>query len=143
MHRIYMTPGYPIPEGCSDSAQRNTILLNRDFLMFFELSSAISSGDFGRIEVLMGTLTMMFAGAGCKNYTTELLHFTQNLKHVWTPQFACVLLIVDYQWLSRYLFRDVVRDNSLINMSRRDRHYHGVDKNAETNINFQKASWVQ
>ena len=135
--------GTPGEEGCSDSAQRNTILLNRDFLMFFELSSAISSGDFGCIKVLMGTLTMMFAGAGCKNYTTELLHFTQNLKHVWTPQFACVLLIVDYQWLSRYLFRDVVRDNSLINMSGCDRHYHGVDKNAETNINFQKASWVQ
>jgi hypothetical protein len=71
--------------------QQNTILLNRDFLMFFELSSAISSGDFGRVEILMGTLTMMFAGAGCKNYMTELLHFMQNLKHVWTAKFAYVI----------------------------------------------------
>jgi hypothetical protein len=83
--------GTPGEEGTGDNAQRNTILLNRDFLMFFELSSAISSGDFGRVEILMGTLTMMFSGAGCKNYTTELLHFTQNLKHVWTPEFAYVI----------------------------------------------------
>ena len=40
-------------------------------------------------------------------------------------------------------YRDVVRDNSLINMSGRDGHYHGVDKNAETNINFQKVNWVR
>ena len=83
--------GTPDVEGSGDEAQQNTILLNRDFLMFFELSSAISSGDFGRVEILMGTITMMFAGAGCKNYTTELLHFIQNLKHVWMAEFAYVL----------------------------------------------------
>jgi len=32
--------GTPGEEGTGDNAQRNTILLNRDFLMFFELSSA-------------------------------------------------------------------------------------------------------
>jgi len=37
---------------------------------------------------------------------------------------------------------NVVRDNSLINMSGRDGHYHGVDKNAETNINFQKVRYI-
>lgn len=35
-----------------------------------------------------------------------------------------------------------MRDNSLINMSGRDGHYHGVDKNAETNINFQKVRYI-
>jgi hypothetical protein len=83
--------GTPGEEGTGDDVQQNTILLNRDFLLFFELSSAISSGDFGHVEILMGTLTMMFAGAGCKNYTTELLHFMQNLKHVWTAKFAYVI----------------------------------------------------
>jgi hypothetical protein len=83
--------GTPGEERTGDNAQWNTILLNCDFLMFFELSSTISSGDFGRVEILMGTLTMMFAGAGCKNYTMELLHFTQNLKYVWTPEFAYVI----------------------------------------------------
>jgi hypothetical protein len=33
-----------------------------------------------------------------------------------------------------------MRDNLLINMSGRDGHWIGVDKNAETNINFQKVS---
>lgn len=67
---------------------RNIILLNRDLLIFYELDLAISSGDFGHIEIFLGTLTMMFAGAGCKNYTTEFLHFIQNLNKVWTPEFA-------------------------------------------------------
>ena len=83
--------GTPDVEGSGDEAQQNTIMLDWDFLMFFKLSSAISSGDFGHVEILMGTITMMFAGAGCKNYTTELLHFIQNLKHVWTAEFVYVL----------------------------------------------------
>ena len=132
--------GTPNVEGTGDEAQRNTILLNRDF---FELSSAISSGDFGRVEILMGTITMMFAGAGCKNYTTELFHFIQNLKHVWTAEFAYVLsTIVKMTQLTYHIFSNVVRDNSLINMSGRDGHYHGVDKHAETNINFQKVTYI-
>jgi hypothetical protein len=77
-----------IPGETEDTALRNTILLNRDLLLFYELSLSISSGDFGRVELMLGTLTMMFAGAGCKNYTTEFLHFIQNMKNVWTPEFA-------------------------------------------------------
>jgi hypothetical protein len=37
---------------------------------------------------------------------------------------------------------NVASDNSLINMSGRDGHYHGVDKNVETNINFQKVRQI-
>jgi hypothetical protein len=79
--------GQPDPE-IQDRVLRNIILLNRDLLIFYELDLAISSGDFGRVEIFLGTLTMMFAGAGCKNYTTELLHFIQNLNKVWTSNFA-------------------------------------------------------
>jgi hypothetical protein len=71
-----------------DRVLRNIILLNRDLLIFYELDLAISSGDFGHVEIFLGTLTMMFVGAGCKNYTTELLHFIQNLNKVWTSNFA-------------------------------------------------------
>jgi hypothetical protein len=73
-----------------DDVKCNAVLLNWDFPIFFLLSSSISSGDFGRVELLMGTLTMMFAGAGSKNYTIELLHWEQNLKYAWTPELACV-----------------------------------------------------
>ncbi|KAG1898294.1 uncharacterized protein F5891DRAFT_955809, partial [Suillus fuscotomentosus] len=66
----------------------NIILLNCDLLIFYKLDLAVSLGDFGWVEIFLGTLTMMFAGAGCKNYTTEFLHFIQNLKKNWTPQFV-------------------------------------------------------
>ncbi|KAJ7280831.1 hypothetical protein C8J57DRAFT_1174450 [Mycena rebaudengoi] len=103
----------------SDNTTRNLHLLVRDTLLFYFLRTSISSGDFGRVELLLGTLTMMFAGGGSPNYQKELLYFIQNLKKVWTPAFA-----------------NIMRDNSLITTS--GRGYVGVDKNAEFNINFQK-----
>ncbi|KAG0694633.1 hypothetical protein DFH29DRAFT_815093 [Suillus ampliporus] len=63
-----------------DGVLRNIILLNHDLLIFHELDLAVSSGDFGRVEIFLGALTMIFAGAGCKNDTGKLLHFIQNLK---------------------------------------------------------------
>ncbi|KAF8162317.1 hypothetical protein K438DRAFT_1618478, partial [Mycena galopus ATCC 62051] len=110
-------PSRDIPE--SDNTFYNLHLLIRDLLLFYFLQTSISSGDFGRVELLLGTLTMMFSGGGCSNYQTELLYFLQNLKKVWPESFA-----------------NVIRDNSLISTS--GRSYVGVDKNAEFNINFQK-----
>ncbi|KAJ7882739.1 hypothetical protein B0H14DRAFT_3753165 [Mycena olivaceomarginata] len=104
----------------SDYTTRNLHLLMRDTLVFYLLRTSISSGDFGRVELLLGTLTMMFSGGGCTNYQTELLYFLQNLKKVWPEPFA-----------------NLVRDNALITTS--GHGYVGVDKNAEFNINFQKA----
>ncbi|KAJ7744500.1 hypothetical protein DFH07DRAFT_963722 [Mycena maculata] len=103
----------------TDNTFRNLNLLVHDTLLFYFLRTSISSGDFGRVELLLGTLTMMFTGGGSSNYQTELLHFIQNLKKVWPPDFA-----------------NLVRDNALI--STNGRTYVGVDKNAEFNINFQK-----
>jgi hypothetical protein len=77
-------------QGAAGIVLRNLILLIRDLLTFYDLGLAISSGDFGRVEILLGILTMMFTGAGCKNYTSEFLHFIQNLKKVWTPAIACM-----------------------------------------------------
>ena len=55
-----------------------------------ELTSAISEGDFGRVEDILLTLAKMFRGAGSNNYCMEILHFIANLKHIWTPKFAYV-----------------------------------------------------
>ncbi|KAJ7891017.1 hypothetical protein B0H13DRAFT_2234851 [Mycena leptocephala] len=71
-----------------DNTFHNLHLLVRDLLLFYFLRTSISSGDFGRVELLLGTLTMMFTGGGCTNYQTELLHFLQNLKKVWPEPFA-------------------------------------------------------
>lgn len=72
----------------TDNTFRNAVLLNRDLLLFSELCLSISSGDYGRVEIMLGILTMKFTGAGCRNYTTELLYFIQNLNKVWGAEFA-------------------------------------------------------
>ncbi|EIW74097.1 hypothetical protein CONPUDRAFT_67843, partial [Coniophora puteana RWD-64-598 SS2] len=74
-----------------DEVFRNTILLNRDLINFYEFSLGVSSGDFGRLELLLGALTEGFAGAGRFNYSTEMLHLIHNLRKVWTPEFAYAL----------------------------------------------------
>ena len=67
---------------------RNVTSLIRDLLYVRELSAAISGGDWGRIEDILGNLAMMFKGAGSNNYCTEVLHLIRNLKVVWTLEFA-------------------------------------------------------
>lgn len=77
----------------SDNMLRNAILLNRDLLFFYEHDCAVSSGDFGRLELLLGVLTRMFNGAGARNYSNELLHLIQNLSISWPEDFAYVFNI--------------------------------------------------
>lgn len=81
-------PDFPNP--LNDCAHRNLRILIRDLLYVAELVRAISDGDWGRIEDILGQLTMMFRGAGSNNYSTELLHFLMNLKMVWGNDFASV-----------------------------------------------------
>lgn len=76
------------PDPLNDIAHQNILLLTRDLLYVIELTSAISGGDFGRVEDLLPTLAKIFRGAGSNNYCTEILHFLANLKHIWTAKFA-------------------------------------------------------
>lgn len=81
----------PFPDALDpleDIAHQNILLLTRDLLYMRELTSAISEGDFGRVEDLLPTLAKIFRGAGSNNYCVEILHFITNLKHIWTPKFA-------------------------------------------------------
>ncbi|KAF8834040.1 hypothetical protein BDN67DRAFT_873483, partial [Paxillus ammoniavirescens] len=66
---------------------RNLRNLTRDLLHISELISVISSGDFGRIEDILGNLAMMFRSAGSNNYCSEIPHFLYNIKKVWTSDF--------------------------------------------------------
>ena len=78
---------------------RNVTALIRDLLYVQELSTAISGGNWGWIEDILGTLAMMFKGAGSSNYCTEVLHLIRNLKVVWTPEFAWVSVFVGVLFL--------------------------------------------
>ena len=75
-------------DNTEDPLLHNVIMFNRDLLFFYEFDAAISSGDFGRLELLLGVLARMFNGAGAKNYALKLLHLTQNLKLSWPENFA-------------------------------------------------------
>lgn len=79
-----LNPGQPD----SDIVHANVVLLTRDLLYVAELVSAISAGDFGRVEDILPDLACMFRGAGSNNYSTEILHLLFNMKEVWTPEFA-------------------------------------------------------
>ncbi|KAF8215599.1 hypothetical protein K438DRAFT_1560841 [Mycena galopus ATCC 62051] len=61
----------------------NTRKLLHDLLHVAEVTRAISDGDFGRVEDLLGNLAMIFCGAGSKNYCTEILHLIHNFKYIW------------------------------------------------------------
>ncbi|KDR79155.1 hypothetical protein GALMADRAFT_93006 [Galerina marginata CBS 339.88] len=76
------------PPSPVDAVYENTILLTRDLLYVIELTDAIASGDFGRIEDILPDIACIFRGAGSNNYSTEILHLIFNIKEVWTPEFA-------------------------------------------------------
>ncbi|KAH9047964.1 hypothetical protein EDB83DRAFT_2523030 [Lactarius deliciosus] len=104
-----------------DVVRRNVALLTRDLLLVVELVDAIATGDFGRIEDILLTLTCMFRGSGSNNYSMEILHLIFNIKEVWTPAFA-----------------NIMRDNMLVNPSGLPRHAMGIDMNIEHLIRYLK-----
>lgn len=67
-----------------DTVRENTRRLIHDLMYVCQVTRAISEADFGRVEDTLTTLGMMFRGAGSKNYSTEIMHFTHNMKKVWT-----------------------------------------------------------
>ena len=81
-----------VPTLTPDTVCNNIVLLTRDLLYVMELVDATASGDFGRIEDILPTIACMFRGSGSNNYSTEILHILFNLKEVWTPEFAYVVL---------------------------------------------------
>ncbi|KAG0695544.1 hypothetical protein DFH29DRAFT_1083321 [Suillus ampliporus] len=105
-----------------DTAHCNLQLLTCDLLYVLELTSAISHGDWGHIEDILGTLAMIFRGAGSNNYCSEILHFIFNLKKIWTPEFA-----------------NIMRDNALVNLTGLEGHCMPIDLNIEHLIKFLKA----
>ncbi|KAF8873928.1 hypothetical protein BD779DRAFT_1451338 [Infundibulicybe gibba] len=77
----------PIPPPI-DVIRENVIRLTRDLMYVREVVQATADGDFGRIEHILLDLACLFRGAGCNNYSTEILHLLFQIKEVWTPEFA-------------------------------------------------------
>jgi hypothetical protein len=86
---IDLDSGAGLPKPPEDTVHNNVALLTRDLLYVAELIDAMSTGDFGRIEDILPSLTCMFRGSGSNNYSMEILHLIFNIKEVWTPEFMC------------------------------------------------------
>ncbi|KAJ7187450.1 hypothetical protein GGX14DRAFT_383550 [Mycena pura] len=114
------SPAEPLVDPKDDAANQNTRILMRDLLVLTAVVRAIADGDIGRVEVFFPHLAMMFRGAGCNKYCTEILHFLLNLKHVWTPEFA-----------------NIMRDNMIVRFG--PGHCMGTDMNIEHLIGYLKA----
>lgn len=95
-------PLMPLQDPDKDQVHQNLCLFTCDLLYVTELVHAISDGDLGHIKDMLPMLAMIFWGAGGNNYCTEILHFILNLKHVWTPQFACVYQILTLDFLRHF-----------------------------------------
>ncbi|EIW74136.1 hypothetical protein CONPUDRAFT_40031, partial [Coniophora puteana RWD-64-598 SS2] len=78
----------PWQGGKVDEVFQNIVFLNRDLLIFYDLIKGISSGNFGRLELYIGALAATFSGGKRYNYMGDTLHLLQNLKKIWTPDFA-------------------------------------------------------
>jgi hypothetical protein len=76
------------PDPNKDPVHQNSRLLLRDLLYFTEISTAISDGDFGRIEDILPDIAALFNGAGSHKYAAEVLHLLHNFKKVWSKEFA-------------------------------------------------------
>jgi hypothetical protein len=72
-----------IPDPGRDQMHQNNRLLIHDLLYVAEVTRAISDGDFGRVEDMLGGLALIFRGCGSKNYCAEIMHFIHKMKYIW------------------------------------------------------------
>ena len=80
---------------------------------------------------------MVFRGAGSNNYASEILHWLYNVKNVWTPKFACVVISLCI-FSSVTWYRDIMRDCMLVNLTGLEDHWMAADLNIEHLIKFLK-----
>ncbi|KAL0956796.1 hypothetical protein HGRIS_002915 [Hohenbuehelia grisea] len=73
-----------LPENQQDEVWKQSTMWNMDVLAYIELRAAIRAGDVGRMEDLLPTLVLRFAGGGNSKYTIELLELIRGLRTEWT-----------------------------------------------------------
>ncbi|KAF7971248.1 hypothetical protein HWV62_21570 [Athelia sp. TMB] len=104
-----------------DIARENLKRLTHDLFYVIEYARALSDGDFGRIEDMLGQLAMIYRGVGCHNYCHEMLYFIHNLKRVWGDEFS-----------------NIMRGCMIVNMTGLPGHFMATDLNIEHMIRYLK-----
>ncbi|KAJ6520978.1 hypothetical protein DFH09DRAFT_1331466 [Mycena vulgaris] len=84
-----------------DHIYRQWTMFNMDILLYLALRAAINSGDVDRIEDLMPTLLLRFAGGGGgggdSKYAIEMLELFQSLQREWPERLRNY--ITEFCWL--------------------------------------------
>ncbi|PPQ85735.1 hypothetical protein CVT24_002060 [Panaeolus cyanescens] len=84
------------PDSRRDKAFENQCLRNRDELLYLETYHALNSGDIGRVEETFLDWIYMFRAVGKHKYSTHLLRFEHDLKHLYPEE---VSKIIRMNWL--------------------------------------------
>ncbi|KAJ7051260.1 hypothetical protein C8F01DRAFT_1263285 [Mycena amicta] len=86
-----------------DRVLANLIIFRRDYLLYYELTKAVSDGDTGRVLEALKPWNFMFAGAGKNNYASTYMDLQLFLNHDASPELKAAIM-----------------DNWLVNLSGRE-----------------------
>lgn len=79
-----------------DQVFENSMLKNRDFLLYIELHHALNHGDIGRVEATFVDWSMIFKATGKHKYAAHLIQTLMNLHHIYPEPLACVYKIITF-----------------------------------------------
>ncbi|KAH9855610.1 hypothetical protein C2E23DRAFT_950349 [Lenzites betulinus] len=68
-----------------DQQWENTLLREKYFLLYEELSYAMNAGDIGRVEACFMPWVFIFRGCGKHKYATQMIWFLHNVHRVYPP----------------------------------------------------------
>ena len=74
------------PEPEQDEVKYQTIMWNRDILLYIVLDKAVKYGDVGLMEACLPQLLLRFIGGKNSNYAIEVLELLQCLEREWPPE---------------------------------------------------------
>ncbi|OCH85843.1 hypothetical protein OBBRIDRAFT_814892 [Obba rivulosa] len=74
------------PQTAHDQQQENTLLRQRYYLLYEEITYAMNAGDIGRVKQCFLPWILIFKGCGKHKYTTHMLRFLHNLHYVYPPK---------------------------------------------------------
>ncbi|KAJ7059062.1 hypothetical protein C8F01DRAFT_1370675 [Mycena amicta] len=80
------------PNFAGDRVLANSIIFRRDFLLYHELTKAVSGGDTGRVVEALKPFNFMFAGAGKNHYAATYMDLHLFLDYDASPELRSAIL---------------------------------------------------
>ncbi|KAI0691820.1 hypothetical protein BC835DRAFT_1509188 [Cytidiella melzeri] len=106
------------PRAEQDDLLIQGVMFCRDVLNYLNFDDAMSTGDVGRMELMLPRLLFRFHGSGSHNYTHEVLEIMQGLWREWPDDLKSFLM--RYCWLANttghengFLAYDMVQEHNV------------------------------